>query len=80
MAIAGAAAAFEVMGNSDAGDALALLRVATRVSGLRQREWNRARGQKQKQIKCDSKKMRPNSSVNLALHCGGVLSATQGRC
>ena len=37
---------------------------------LRQRKWNRAHGQKQKQIKCDSKKMRLNSSVNLALHGG----------
>ena len=66
------------MGNSDAGDALVLLRVATfrcaSANGIAHS------GQKQKQIKCDSKKMRLNSSVNLALHCGSVLSTTQGRC
>jgi hypothetical protein len=40
---------------------------------LRQREWDRADGHKQKQIKRASEKMRFDSGVNLFFHLGDVL-------
>jgi hypothetical protein len=40
---------------------------------LRQREWDRADGQQQKQIKRASEKVRFDSGVNLSFHLGGVL-------
>src|SRR5262245_3994765 len=42
------------------------------TAGLRQREWERADGQQQKQIKCTSNEMRFDSRVNLPFHFGGV--------
>jgi hypothetical protein len=40
---------------------------------LRQREWDGADGQQQKQIKCASDEIRFDSGVNLLFHFGGVL-------
>jgi hypothetical protein len=40
---------------------------------LRQREWDGADGQQQKQIKHASDEMRFDSGVNLFFHFGGVL-------
>jgi hypothetical protein len=40
---------------------------------LRQREWDRADGHKQKQIKCASEKMRFDGRVNLLFHFTVVL-------
>jgi hypothetical protein len=40
---------------------------------LRQREWDRADGQQQKQIKCASDEMRFDGGVNLLFHFNGVL-------
>jgi hypothetical protein len=39
---------------------------------LRQREWDRAQGQKQKQVKCASDKMRFGGGINLLFHFGVV--------
>src|SRR6476660_5281935 len=38
------------------------------AAGLRQREWNRAHGDKQKQVKCASNKMRFDGGINLFFH------------
>jgi hypothetical protein len=43
---------------------------------LRQRKRNGAHGQKEKQIKCPSDKMRFNSRINLLFHFGVVLGRT----
>jgi hypothetical protein len=37
------------------------------------REWNRAHGQKQKQVKCTSDKMRFGGGINLLFHFGVAL-------
>ena len=41
--------------------------------GSRQRQWDRADGQKQKQVKCASDKMRFDGGINLLFHIGIVL-------
>jgi hypothetical protein len=38
------------------------------AAGLRQREWNRAHSDKQKQVKCASNKMRFDRGINLFFH------------
>ena len=43
------------------------------TAGLRQREWDRADGQQQKQIKRASEKVRFDSGVNLFFYLGGLL-------
>jgi hypothetical protein len=45
---------------------------ALRGVSLRQREWDRANSQKQKQVKGASNKMRLNGGVNLFFHFGVV--------
>src|SRR5262245_34798304 len=44
-----------------------------RSVSLRQREWDRAEGQQQKQIKCASDEMSFDSGINLLFHFGAVL-------
>jgi hypothetical protein len=43
------------------------------TAGLRQREWDHAHGDKQKQIQCASDKMRFDFGINLLFHFGLVL-------